>query len=139
MYDALAIDDRVQRFFGAYHPGPAFFTELATVDTAHGARVVAVLGPATDDLIVGEAGYTLLPNGNGELGIAVAHDWRDRLAPMLLDALLAHAAEVGVPGLEADVLTANRSLLALLRARGATVIERGRWRTVRLLVPSPQK
>ena len=69
------------------------------------------------NLMGGDAGDTLLPSGNGELAIVGARKWQG-VGPYLLDALVEMAAAAGVPNLEADVLTANRPMLALLRSRG---------------------
>jgi acyl carrier protein len=136
LYDALDDDDRYRRFFSTYQPPPAFFDEMASVGERGGARVVAVLVGAAPvrDRIIGEAGYVLLPNGDGELTITVASGWRGWLGPYLLDALVEMAAGAGVPNLEADVLTANRPMLALLRSRGSVVMEHQGWTEVRLLI-----
>jgi hypothetical protein len=136
LYDALDVDDRYRRFFNAYHPGHGFFDELATVAERGGARLVAVLRspPPAADRIIGEAGYTMLPNGDGELAITVARGWRGWLGPYLLDALVETAAANGVPNLEADVLTVNGPMLALLRSRGCVVMEHEGWSVVRLLI-----
>jgi hypothetical protein len=64
-------------------------------------------------LLVAEAGYVRLANGNGELAITVARDRRGWLGPFLLDLLIDEAAARGVPNLEADVLTENKAMLAL--------------------------
>jgi acyl carrier protein len=136
LYDALDDDDRYLRFFSSYRPPPAYFDELASNGERGGARVVAVLvgAPPVDDRIIGEAGYVLLPNGDGEISITVAACWRGWLGPYLLDALVEIAAAAGVPNLEADVLTANRPMLALLRSRGSVVMEHQDWTVVRLLI-----
>ena len=84
--------------------------------------------------IVGEAGYVLLPDGDGELAIAVAHSWRGWLGPYLLDALVSAAAARGVPNLEADVLVTNRPMLALLRSRGCATVEHPDWTEVRVVI-----
>jgi acyl carrier protein len=136
LYDGLDDDDRYRRFFNMYEPRHAFFDEMESVGERGGARVVAVLAglPPVEERIVGEAGYTRLPNGDGELAMTVAPRWRGWLGPYLLDALVAIAAAAGIPNLEADVLTANRPMLALLRARGSVVMEHQDWSVVRLLI-----
>jgi hypothetical protein len=136
LYETLDTDGRYGRFFNAFHPHLDFCTELATVKQPGGARVVAVLpGAATDDdCIVGEAGYNLLPNGNGELGITVARNWRSCLGPYLLDALVEVAKAAGVPNLEADVLSVDRQMLALLHSRGSVAKELRGWSVVRVLI-----
>ena len=50
-----------------------------------GYRLVAVVaGP--QDRIVAEAGYALLPDGNGDFALTVAAGWRGWLGPYLPDA-----------------------------------------------------
>ena len=73
LHETLEIDDRYWRFFSARHPPLEFFTDLTTVHERGGARLVAVLHdrPSADGRIIGEAGYDLLPNGDGELEITV--------------------------------------------------------------------
>ena len=87
------------------------------------------------DRIVGEAGYTMLPDGNGEIGMAVEPRWRGWPGPYLLDALVDAAAAPGVPSLEADVLAVNGPMLALLcSALGSVVMDHEDWSVVRLLI-----
>jgi hypothetical protein len=135
LYDTLDDDDHYRRFFGLYHPDLDFYTEMANVAEDGGARLVAVLqAPGAADGIVGEAGYTLLPNGDGELAIVVARDWRGWLGPYLLDVLVETAAAAGVPNLEADVLSVNGPMIALLRSRGSVIMDHEGWSVVRLLI-----
>jgi hypothetical protein len=154
LYDGLSADDRYRRFFSSYRPPLDFFERLATVVDRGGYGVVATVdspsgeaaahtGDAADGAdgtrartqrIVGEASYELLPNGDGELAIAVAADQRGWLGPYLLDALVEAAAARGVPNLEADVLVTNRRMLALLRARGYATLGSNDWVTLRLMI-----
>jgi hypothetical protein len=136
LYDALDPDDRYRRFFGWHRPGPEFYSDMATVAERGGARLVAVLtgSPPVEERIVGEAGYVLLPNGDGELGMTVGKRWRGWLGPYLLDALVETAAAAGVPNLEADVLAVNGPMLALLRSRGSVVMDHGGWSVARLII-----
>ena len=136
LYDTLSDEDRHRRFFSNYHPRSTFFTDMATVQDRRGGRLVAVLTPPSSSMgrIVGEAGYTMLPNGNGEIGMAVEPDWRGWLGPYLFDALVDAAAVAGVPNLEADVLALNGPMLALLRKRGSVVMDHEDWSVVRLLI-----
>ncbi len=60
--------------------------------------------------------------GDGELGIAVAPDSRGWLGPWLLDRLLAHAHQRGVPNLQALILIDNRTMLAIAGKRGYAVL-----------------
>ncbi|HEX6420280.1 MAG TPA: GNAT family N-acetyltransferase [Acidimicrobiales bacterium] len=138
LYDGLSDEDRYRRFFSAYRPDREFFARAAAVRDRGGYGLVAVevrTGPAESELrVVGEASYELLPNGDGELAMAVAGDWRGWLGPYLLDALVAAAAARGVPNLEADVLATNAPMLALLRSRGYANLASEDWVSLRLIV-----
>ncbi|MGZ4737054.1 MAG: N-acetyltransferase family protein [Acidimicrobiia bacterium] len=124
LYQTLSFDDRYHRFFSAYEPSPDVLDHMAAVGDEHGCGFVAVLTDADGrDELVGEASFTPLPNGNGELAITVASGWRGWLGPYLLDTLVEAAAERGVPNLEADIMYENTKMLALMRARGCVGIE----------------
>jgi hypothetical protein len=130
LYGSLSHDDRYLRFFSDYSPPRSFYERLVSVVDRSGYGLVAVEG----DTIVGEAGYELLANGDGELGMTVAADARGWLGPYLLDALVEAAAIRGVPNLEAQVLVVNRRMLALLRSRGYATVTSGDWCSLRLVV-----
>jgi RimJ/RimL family protein N-acetyltransferase len=136
LYDDLDVDDRYHRFFGHCRPPRALVERIATVDERGGAGLVAAVLDThrAEGEFVGEVGYTLLADGNGELGITVTPRWRGWLGPYLLDALRSTAAHGGVPNLVADVLTSDHAVLAMLRRRGAVVVEHTGWRVVRLLI-----
>lgn len=124
LYDRMPDDDRYCRFFTARRPPDAFVKKMARVFERGGVGIVAETrdGPEPSRL-VGEASYELLPNGDGELGIAVASGARGWLGPYLLHLLLEQAAARGVPNLEAEVLMGNRRMMAVLRARGMVVLD----------------
>jgi hypothetical protein len=136
LYESLDVDDRYARFASAFHPRPAFYAALTTVGERGGARLVAafVAHPSEEDRIIGEAGYSLLHNGDGELEMTVERGARSWLGPYLLDALVETAAASGVPNLEADVPTVDHPMLAWLRSRGSVAMEHDGWRRVRLLI-----
>ena len=124
LYEGLSADDRYRRFFSSYHAPLIFVRSWIRRTTKAGFGMVAVVdadGPAPR--LVGEAGYTLLPNDDGELAITIAHDWRGWLGPYLLDLLVVAAAARGVPNLEADVLTENRPMQTVLHHRGDVTID----------------
>jgi hypothetical protein len=140
LYDGLSDDDRYRRFFGSYRPPRSFFERLASVVDRGGYGLVATVGPpqdggtSTEPRIVGEASYELLPNGDGELGMAVAAGERGWLGPYLLDALVEAAAARHIPNIEADVLITNSRMLALLRSRGYATVGSSDWVSLRLVV-----
>jgi RimJ/RimL family protein N-acetyltransferase len=135
LYDQLDEDSRRRRFFSAYRPDREFFHHLVAAEERGGAELVAeVHGPGHAEQVVGEAGFELLPNGDGELAIVVAEGWRGWLGPFLLDALLEVAAARGVPNLEADVLAINHQMLALARARGMATIPQQDWSVRRIVI-----
>src|SRR5665213_1035198 len=124
LYAGLNIDDRYQRFFSGNPPPESFVRKMTNVTERGGFGLIAVIeGPDGTSRIVGEATYELLPDGDGELGITVAEDARGWLGPYLLDALVEEAAAAGIHNLHADVLIANRRMLAMLGARGLAFIE----------------
>ena len=66
--------------------------------------------------------------------MVVAVEWRGWLGPYLLDLVVEQAAHHDVPNLEAEVLTANRKMTALLRSRGGVVVDRDGWNEYRMMV-----
>ena len=139
LYEGLSIDDRYRRFFNAWHPSREFLGRWASVAERGGFGLVAVEGDArrpgtVAGVVVGEAAYTPLPDGDGELALAVASEWRGWLGHYLLDALLTAAAARGIPNLQADILLENRPMLALVRARGYAVLDHSNLTTVRVTI-----
>jgi len=83
LYAGLSVDDLHLRFFAVHHPPRKFFERLATAAVEGvGYGVVAAVDHPVEQ-IVGEADYFLLDNGNGELAITVAADWRGWLGPVM--------------------------------------------------------
>ena len=140
LYADLTIDDLYRRFFSVYHPDRRFFERVASAAERGGFGLVAIAsgpghgGDAPAERIVAEAGYELLPDGDGELAIAVADGWRGWLGPYLLDALIEAAGARGVPNLEADVLVTNAAMLSLVRGRGYATMANDDWATVRVVI-----
>lgn len=144
LYEALSLDDRYHRFFSAYQPSAGALDHMAAVGDDHGCGFVAVLiDTAGKEEIVGETSYTMLPDGNGELGITVASAWRGWLGPYLLDTLVEAAAARDVPNLEADIMFENTKMLALMRARGCVMLEHPDPSVLRVAIgaaaPAPTK
>lgn len=135
LFGALDLEDRHRRFFSAYRPTRRWLEALAAVDESEGVQLVAEI--RADDgtsRLVAEAGYRLLPDGDGELAMTVDPAWRGWLGPYLLDALVDAAARRSVPNLEADVLCDNRAMVALLRARGDAVLDRQELALLRIVI-----
>jgi hypothetical protein len=130
LYDRLPLDDRRLRFFGFYRPPTAFFEKMAAVDGRDGYRLVAEM----NGHLVGEAGYTTLPDGDGEFAIVVDREWRGWLGPYLFDALSEDAARLGLPNLEGDILVENARMMALVRSRGYVTMDHQDCSTIRVLV-----
>ncbi len=137
LYAALDQQDSHSRFFSVFRPDRAFFERMTTVADRGGfGLVVTVTGEAGSEELVAEAGYTPLPNGDGELAITVAAPWRGWVGPYLLDALLEAAGERGVPNLEADVLVTNGPMLALFRSRGYATLDHPDATVMRVVIGS---
>ncbi len=123
MFAGLGEDDLYRRFFAGHPPPAAFVDGMTAVAERGGVGLVAEVESSDGtSRLVAEAGFELLPDGNGELGITVAEGARGWLGPCLLDALAEAAAARGVPNLEAEVLVTNRRMLGLLEHRGLVVL-----------------
>ena len=134
LYDGLDDEDRRTRFFSVFPPTRAFVQRWLAA--GHGVVLGAfeITGPSDEGELVAEAGYALLANGNGELGITTAADWRGWLGPYLLDLLVEVAHAEGVPNIEADVRLDNPAMLGLIRHRGSAVVNPPAGGQVRLVV-----
>lgn len=138
LYARLEGDARYRRFFSMYRPDRAFVERMTTVRERGGEALVG-LGrheAGAPALLVAEASFELLPNGDGELGMTVDRRWRGWLGPYLLDALLEAAAARGIPNLEADILLTNGPMLSLARCRGYATIPNGERSVVRCVIPT---
>jgi hypothetical protein len=117
LYGNLPPEDLRSRFFSYSRP-PQQWLEGWACDRGDGGVTLVAVASNGDEQIVGEAGYSRRPDGDGDLGLAVVPHWRGWLGPFLLDALLQVAATRDVPNLQADILVQNRRMLELVRARG---------------------
>ncbi len=137
LLEALSDEDRHYRFFNLYHPARKFVEQMTRAEEEGGYRLVAVVsGP--EESLVAEAGYAILPDGDGEFALTVAPGWRGWLGPYLLDALVAAAAARGVPNLQADILLENVRMLALVAIRGYVTLDRSEFSEVRLAIGAAQ-
>lgn len=134
LYASLSSQDRYRRFFSAFRASESAVRSWVDEVTDHGHGLLAVLHRGDTELVVGEAFYVLLPNGDGEFAITVHPDWRGWLGPYLLDALVHAAHERGVPNLEAEVLFDNRAMLSVVRHRGHVVLPDSDYQVVRVSI-----
>lgn len=119
LYRDLPMPDRHRRFFGAFTPREEWCREWATAADRGGFTVLAIV----DGTVVGDAGYAMRDDGDGDLAVTVAEGWRGWLGSYLLDVLVRHAAEHGIRNLQAEVLLENRPMLSLLRHSDPVALE----------------
>ena len=124
LFEGLCDDDRYCRFFALSHPPRKFLEQMTRAEEDGGFRLVAIVSGAPDRLVA-EAGYAILPDGNGEFAATVATSWRGWLGPYLVNVVAAAAAARGVPNLQADILVTNIRMLALVASRGYVTLHRG--------------
>lgn len=129
-YEQLDEEATYRRFFTSVLPPASFFERLTSIVDRDGVSLVVV--DAATDAIVAEADYELLPNGNGEMAMTVSHPWRGWMGPFLL-AMLCQVAEARhVPNFEAEILSTNRPMRAVTRARGEALLPSSDWQSVRV-------
>jgi GNAT superfamily N-acetyltransferase len=138
LFKGLSDDDRHHRFFSLRPPARTFVEQMTRAADEGGYRLVAVVsGPR--DALVAEAGYAILPDGDGEFALTVAPGWRGRrLGRYLLGAIVAAAAARGVPNLQADIMLGNARMLALVRDRGYITLHRDEFSDMRIAIDAAQ-
>jgi RimJ/RimL family protein N-acetyltransferase len=140
LFEDLSLGDRYRRFFSVYHPPRDALEHMIHLADERGCGLIAIVTDRTGaEEPVAEATCSLLPDGNGELGITIARGWRGWLGPFVLDALVEAAAARGFPKIEADVMAGNGAMLAMMRARGAETCSRTDPGIVRLAIPVPDE
>jgi len=138
LFQGLSNDDRHHRFFSLRHPARTFVEQMTRAEAEGGYRLVAVASGA-EDALVAEAGYAILPDGDGEFALTVAPGWRGRrLGRYLLGAVVAAAAARGVPNLQADIMLGNARMLALVRDRGYITLHRDEFSDMRIAIDAAQ-
>jgi GNAT superfamily N-acetyltransferase len=138
LFQGLSDDDRHHRFFSLRHPARKFLEQMTRAEDEGGYRLVAVVSGAGDELVA-EAGYAILPDGDGEFALTVAPGWRGwRLGRYLLGAIVAAAAARGVPNLQADIMLSNARMLALVRDRGYITLHRDEFSDIRIAIDAAQ-
>ena len=138
LFQGLSDDDRHHRFFSLRPPARSFVEQMTRAADEGGYRLVAVAS-GTGDALVAEAGYAILPDGDGEFALTVASAWRGRrLGRYLLGAVVAAAAARGVPNLQADIMLGNAPMLALVRDRGYITLHRDEFSDMRIAIDAAQ-
>ena len=138
LFQGLSDDDRYHRFFSLCHPARTFLEQMTRAADEGGYRLVAAASGAQDALVA-EAGYAILPDGDGEFALTVAPAWRGRrLGRHLLDAIVAAAVARGVPNLQADILLGNAPMLALVRDRAYITLHRDEFSDIRIAIDAAQ-
>jgi RimJ/RimL family protein N-acetyltransferase len=133
LYRELCDDDRYRRFFSLYRPDRSTVAKWAADNEDGKLRLAAFVDRGTgEEEMVGDALCVPLPDGDGEFALAVAGGWRGWLGAYLLDALADCAAEMGMRNLQADILTENRRMLAVVKARGYAVLNHPDFNEVRV-------
>jgi hypothetical protein len=139
LYERLPVEDRHSRFFTAFRADERFFAEQLERARGGAALVAEVHRSGEPAEIVGDAVCVPLPNGDGELAITLDREWRGWTGPYLLDALLDAARGAGIPNIEADVLATNAPMLAVLRSRGAALLDEDDLAVRRLIVATASR
>ena len=138
LFQGLSDDDRHHRFFSLRPPARSFVEQMTRAADEGGYRLVTVASGA-EDALVAEAGYAILPDGDGEFALTVASAWRGRrLGRYLLGAIVASAAARGVPNLQADIMLGNAPMLALVRDRGYITLHRDEFSDMRIAIDAAQ-
>lgn len=110
LYERLDAEAIQRRFFTNDLPPPGVFERLVSISERHGCSLV--VADVATGLLVAEADFELLRNGNAEIAMTASHPWRGWMGPFLL-ALLCQVADArGVPNFEAEILSTD----AMLRA-----------------------
>lgn len=136
LHGRLSTEAVYRRFFTAVLPPPPFFERLATVAERGGLGLVAevVEAPEADRIgVVAEVDVEPLANGNGEIAIVVDERWRGWLGPYLVELACREARRRGMVNLEAEVLSCNRQMRAVTRARGEALLPTSDWQEVRVV------
>ncbi len=131
LHEALSPEARYLRFFTPTLPGDGYFERLVAVRDRGGVGLVA---EDPDGAIVAVVDVEPLADGNGELALVVAEDWRGWLGPYLVELASRAAARLGMPNLEVQELTSNGAMRAITRSRGEAFMAGSDWHEVRVVV-----
>lgn len=127
LYLALDPGDLRKRFFTAWSPKGNWSRRWASVSERGGYGVIAIVradpAASAEETVVGEAGYALRHDGDGDVAVTVHPDWRGWLGAYLIECLVVHAASHGIANLQADVLLENSAMRRVFEHRGAVAFE----------------
>jgi len=136
LYVPLALDDGQLRCSTIAPSSPDAAARMATVGDRGGFGLVAMVSESRRDpeRLLGGASYELLADGDGDLSLVVAPEWRWWLQRLLVHAILDAARRRNVPNLEIDVLLTNQALLGFVRSRGCAFTRSERPWSVRCVM-----
>jgi RimJ/RimL family protein N-acetyltransferase len=141
-YANLGEQSRYRRFFTVMPELPEATLEAA-VEVDHVDHEALVAVPLLSTEIVGECRFIRLPDqpDTAEVGVTVVDAWQGRgLGPALLARLSEHALAAGIEYFIAEILTENRTVLALLPGLGQVETEsRGPVVTARVELGEPSR
>lgn len=121
---SLSPESRFQRLmYTMREPSPEFVALLVNVDHHRDMALVAVIGEAEDEKIIGVARYAADENGRDcEFAVAVADEWQCRgIGSTLTKLLFEHATHEGFRSIYGTVLASNQRMLELAEWLGLTV------------------
>jgi acetyltransferase len=121
---SLSPESRFQRLmYTLREPSAEFVTRLVTIDQHRDMALVAVIGEAAVEKIIGVARYAADANGlDCEFAVAVADEWQCRgIGTTLTRMLFEYAKREGFRSIYGMVLASNRRMLELAEWLGLTV------------------
>lgn len=121
---SLSPESRFQRLmYTLREPSAEFVARLVNVDQHRDMALVAVLGEASSEKIIGVARYSADEGGRDcEFAVAVADAWQCRgIGSTLTKLLFEHAAHEGFRSIYGTVLAGNQRMLELAEWLGLTV------------------
>jgi acetyltransferase len=121
---SLSPESRFQRLmYTLREPSAEFVTRLVTVDQHRDMALVAVLGDAEDEKIIGVARYAADDNGlDCEFAVAVSDAWQCRgIGTTLTKLLFDYAQREGFRSIYGTVFANNQRMLDLAQWLGLTV------------------
>jgi acetyltransferase len=120
----LSPESRYQRLmYTLREPSDQFIAKMVDVDQHRTMALVAVIGDAADETIIGVARYAADPDGRDcEFAVAVADDWQCcGIGSTLTRQLFDYARQEGFRSIYGTVLADNRRMLELAEWLGLTV------------------